>query len=233
MFQSTVRRFLADGVVGESAYDGPRRAAPFIIRSEDPENNVIGRAFTVVSEGVAQAGGEGVFAGLLANPKVYSTSGTAAGGALAATYTLANEKIGEFVTMDIFNVELDGPANIGDLVQYDIETGELSSISAGASVTGSIATTTLTVTELLSGKLAVGMELSGTGVTAGTTITALGTGTGGAGTYTVSASQTVAATTITGVTNGEPTAGNKLVPNCKVDRKEVTEAGLAIVTLTN
>lgn len=66
----------------------------------------------------------------------------------------------------------------------------------GAIVTGSISTTTLTVSAVTSGALAVGQEIRGTGVTAGTTITALGTGTGGAGTYTVSASQTVSSTTI-------------------------------------
>lgn len=65
-----------------------------------------------------------------------------------------------------------------------------------ASVTGSISGTTLTVTAVGSGILEVGQLLTGTGVTAGTTITALGTGTGGTGTYTVSASQTVASTTI-------------------------------------
>lgn len=69
--------------------------------------------------------------------------------------------------------------------------------TANGSVTGSIATTTLTVTAVGSGTLAVGTYISGTGVTAGTYITALGTGTGGTGTYTVSASQTVASTTIT------------------------------------
>lgn len=68
---------------------------------------------------------------------------------------------------------------------------------AGAVVTGSIATTTLTVTAVTSGTLYVGQTISGSGVTVGTKITALGTGTGGAGTYTVSASQTVASTSIT------------------------------------
>jgi hypothetical protein len=67
----------------------------------------------------------------------------------------------------------------------------------GAVVTGSIATTVLTVTAVSSGVLSVGQTISGSGVTAGTTITALGTGTGGTGTYTVSASQTASSTTIT------------------------------------
>lgn len=74
--------------------------------------------------------------------------------------------------------------------------------SISAVVTGSIATTTLTVTAVTSGTLAIGSLLTGTGVTAGTYITALGTGTGGTGTYTVSASQTVASTTITATATG-------------------------------
>ena len=76
-------------------------------------------------------------------------------------------------------------------------TGNPASISSlAATVTGSIAAATLTVTAVANGSLAVGQVLSGTGVSTGTTITALGTGTGGTGTYTVSPSQTVASTTI-------------------------------------
>jgi len=76
---------------------------------------------------------------------------------------------------------------------------------AAAVVTGSISTTTLTVSAVTSGQLGVGSEISGTGITAGTYITALGTGLGGTGTYTVSASQTVSSTTITAV-YGQPLA---------------------------
>jgi len=64
--------------------------------------------------------------------------------------------------------------------------------------TGSISGTTLTVTAMTSGAVNIGSVLSGTGVTAGTTVTALITGTGGVGTYTVSASQSVGSRTITG-----------------------------------
>jgi hypothetical protein len=69
--------------------------------------------------------------------------------------------------------------------------------TAAAVVTGSISGTTLTVTAVSSGTLAVGAYITGTGITNGTNITVLGTGTGGTGTYTVSASQTVSSTTIT------------------------------------
>lgn len=71
-------------------------------------------------------------------------------------------------------------------------------LDSGVSTASSISGTTLTVGGTITGTYAVGHILSGTGVTANTTITALGTGTGGAGTYTVSTSQTVASTTITG-----------------------------------
>ena len=68
--------------------------------------------------------------------------------------------------------------------------------TATCSFTGVISTTTLTASAV-TGTIAVGQLITGTGVTAGTTIVALGTGTGGAGTYIVSASQTVGSTTIT------------------------------------
>jgi hypothetical protein len=75
-------------------------------------------------------------------------------------------------------------------------------VTTGAVFTGAIASagTSLNVTAVTSGVIQVGMLLTGTGVTAGTTITALGTGTGGTGTYTVSVGQTVASTTMTGQT---------------------------------
>ena len=70
-----------------------------------------------------------------------------------------------------------------------------------AVMTGSISGTTLTITSVLSGEpLVVGQFVGGTGgggVTAGTYITAFGTGTGGIGTYTVNTSQTVTSTTLT------------------------------------
>lgn len=66
-----------------------------------------------------------------------------------------------------------------------------------AVLTASIASTTMTVTAWAGPSLAVGMVLVGANVTAGTTITAFGTGTGGLGTYTVSTSQTAASATVT------------------------------------
>ena len=95
-----------------------------------------------------------------------------------------------------------GGAAIGQKVFANYADGSCVAGTAGsppqaASVTASIAATTMTVTAVGSGTLGVGDVLSGANVTAGTVITALGTGTGGAGTYTVSISQTAASATVT------------------------------------
>ena len=60
-----------------------------------------------------------------------------------------------------------------------------------ASFTGSISGTTLTVSAVASGFLYVGAIITGTSITADTYITALGSGSGGVGTYTVNNSQTI------------------------------------------
>jgi hypothetical protein len=65
-----------------------------------------------------------------------------------------------------------------------------------AQFTGSISTTTLTVTAMARGTIHVGDVLIGAGVTANTKVSALGSGTGGIGTYTIDTSQSVASETI-------------------------------------
>ena len=75
--------------------------------------------------------------------------------------------------------------------------GAWGGITGSASFTGSFSGTTLTVSAVASGTLAVGQLIVGTGVAASppgsnaTYITALGTGSGGVGTYTVGVSQTL------------------------------------------
>jgi hypothetical protein len=54
--------------------------------------------------------------------------------------------------------------------------------------------TVMTVSAVASGAILETMLISGTGITAGTTVTAFGTGTGGTGTYTVSVGQEIAST---------------------------------------
>jgi hypothetical protein len=77
-----------------------------------------------------------------------------------------------------------------------IASSQMYTSSAGAVVTASMATTTMTVTAVTSGVLYVGQTIQGAGITAQTIITALGTGSGGTGTYTINNSQTVASETM-------------------------------------
>ena len=80
--------------------------------------------------------------------------------------------------------------------------------------TGSIgpSSTTMTINTSASGQLQVGSVITGTGVTSGTYITAFVTGSGGAGTYTVNTSQTVASTALSGnsINSTAITAGGRI-----------------------
>lgn len=95
-------------------------------------------------------------------------------------------------------------ATVGQKIFASLADGTILADTAGASVgaasvTGSIAATTLTVSAVGSGTLVPGMEIAGANVEAGTYITAQLTGTpGGVGTYSVNQSQTAASGTITG-----------------------------------
>ncbi len=92
-----------------------------------------------------------------------------------------------------------GSGGVGTYTVSDSQTVASTAINSTASpaiVTGSISGTTLTVSAVTSGTLKIGQTIEGTGVTDGTIITAFVSGSGGAGTYTVSASQTVSSTTI-------------------------------------
>jgi hypothetical protein len=73
-----------------------------------------------------------------------------------------------------------------------IASEAMNSATVGAVVTATISGTTMTVSAVTSGTLHVGQTVQGVGVTLGTIITAFGTGTGGAGTYTLSDASTVA-----------------------------------------
>ena len=101
--------------------------------------------------------------------------------------------------------------------------GTWGGITSSVSFTGSFSGTTLTVSAVASGTLAVGQLIVGTGVVASppgsnaTYITALGTGSGGVGTYTVSVSQTLSSRALTAYSGtgwGSPassiTSGQKL-----------------------
>jgi len=92
--------------------------------------------------------------------------------------------------------------------------------------TGSIAGVTLTVTAMAAGSapLAIGQTLFNNGVAANTTITGLGTGTGGVGTYVVNNSQSVAS----GAMTAAASAG---VANLAIAFNQTTETPTANISL--
>lgn len=102
----------------------------------------------------------------------------------------------------------------------------LGSMNDSTDFTGSIAGTTLTVTAITGTPLAVGQYLMGPNILDGTKITALGSGSGGTGTYTVSYSQMVASQTIYMV---EPDL-NKI--EFDIDQVPVTSENAVIVALS-
>lgn len=137
------------------------------------------------------------------NPTIAFTGGT---GATAIAYaadnsiSLTSQSAVEVVCRVV------GRSALADYIAWSIDFGasqELPGASTAAILpaavfTSSIGATTLTVTVASTGTIRRGAVLSGAGVTAGTTIVAQLTGDpGGAGTYTVSASQTVGSETMT------------------------------------
>jgi len=119
---------------------------------------------------------------------------------LSGTIAVGQALFGNNITQNTVITALGtGTGGVGTYTVSNSQTTASTSInttSAPAIVTGAISGTTLTVSAVTSGALQIGQTIEGTGVTNGTIITAFGTGSGGVGTYTVSASQTVTSTTI-------------------------------------
>lgn len=131
-FQSIVRNDVASGVIGDIAFLGPLRSKPYVLNSANAANNVIGRVFTETgTEGEAQAGGAGAFAGILINSKSYASPGTASG-TLAPTLTLPNGAVGELMTMGEVFISLTENAASGTVLSYNTTTGVIVAGAPGA-----------------------------------------------------------------------------------------------------
>lgn len=131
-FQSTVAGQQGFGVVGDIYDNGAIRAQAWTLRSDDASHNVFGRAFTVLSEGVAEAGKDGaqVFAGILVNPKEHALVG-----GLSPSLTLPNETVATLLSEGSCVVSLGATANIGDLVIYENANGVIKTLAQGAALT--------------------------------------------------------------------------------------------------
>lgn len=99
-----------------------------------------------------------------------------------------------------------------------------SSMTSSANITASITGTTLDVTAVSAGTIAVGQRVFGPGVEPNTFITALGTGTGNTGTYTVDNTQTVASGSLF---TGKP--GDNVIRFTDTDTSSATGQPMGII----
>ena len=134
-----------------------------------------------------------------------STSGTTLTVTAITNGTIAAGQVlfGVFVAQETVITALGtGTGGVGTYtinISQTVASEQMNSATVGAVVTASMSGTTLTVSAVTSGTLFIGQTIQGAGVTAQTIITALGTGTGGVGTYTINNSQTVASRTMYGL----------------------------------
>jgi hypothetical protein len=138
--------------------------------------------------------------------KVQSPTGTTGGAGYvsAPTVAISNAGGGSTVSSGVTAALTSGSVSsvtcggsgAGSCANATYQQAPLITFSGGgsASFTGTISGTTLTVSAVASGTIAVGQQLSGNGLTPNTIITALGTGAGGTGTYTITPSQTATGT---------------------------------------
>lgn len=160
------------------------------------------------------ADGKASFAATGATPSTASVTGSIAAGAGSVTGSIAGNVLTVTAVLSgslVAGAALSGTGG-GGVASGTKIVSQLSGTTGGVgtyalniaeqtvtSTTIAAAFGLLTVTAVGSGALGVGNVLSGTGgggVTSGTAITQLGTGTGGTGTYYVDTSQTVSSTTI-------------------------------------
>lgn len=134
-FQSTVSLSMASGVIGELYTKGPQIARSMQLQSVSAANNVFGRGFSYLSQGVVRAGnaGSAVFAGILVNPKNQMLIGDG-NNPLNPSFVLPNYVNADFLTEGSIFVSLTVSAAIGDLVCYNNTTGILQTISPGANL---------------------------------------------------------------------------------------------------
>jgi len=128
---------------------------------------------------------------VLLNPNTAFT-GTSTFEYIVATYDISGRTLNASGSMTIGSMLYGSGTG-----QFKIPVGTTAQRAGAFNGTGSITGTTLSISTVSTGSLYVGATITGTGVTSGTRVTAFLTGTGGAGTYTVTPSQTVSPTVIT------------------------------------
>jgi hypothetical protein len=132
-FQNNVQILPGFGVQGEVFQTSPQVILSYILES-GAEPNVIGAtAYTITSQGIAQAGSGGTlgFAGILVSPKEYALFGSG----LTPSLTLANETQAELLSVGIIIVAVPAACAIGDYLLYNDTTGALATMPPGDTAT--------------------------------------------------------------------------------------------------
>jgi len=120
-------------------------------------------------------------------------------GTIAANQSLSGVGVTSETVITALGTGTGGVGTYTVNLSQTLASGSLNSSTVGAKFTAAITGTTMTVSAVTSGTIYLGQTVQGTGVTAGTIVSAFVSGTGGIGTYTVSASQTVASVTMYGL----------------------------------
>lgn len=187
------------------------RGGDFWIKNEGTTQAVPGQfAYAAFANGAANFAAAG-------SPGTASVTGTIAAVSLTVTGYISNNILtvtGSGASPLVAGAVLSGTSGLGNVATGTQIVSQLSgSIGAvgtyavsipeqtvGAAGSGAIITATygiLSAVSALTGTIGVGGSVGGTGVVAGTTVTQLGTGTGGIGTYYVNATQTQSSTAYT------------------------------------
>lgn len=133
--QSTIGAAIGSGVIGERANSGPFKALPFIInnttnQASPPGPNIVGKAASQVSEGIAQLGqNAGInqpYLGITCDPKCLTSYGNN-GNPFDMSGGVANGTPMAICQMGSLYVLTTGPANskTGDKIYYDVTIGAL------------------------------------------------------------------------------------------------------------
>jgi len=118
---------------------------------------------------------------------------TFASGTLTATQGTCSANTWVPVPATCYFAQFNRP-NLTDLPACTVRQGRTAIVNR-SQFTAQIAGTVLTISAVASGQVLIGDSISGPGVTPGTTISSLGTGTGGTGTYNISVPSTVSTDT--------------------------------------
>lgn len=133
-FPSSVISDLVSGIPGEIAFDAPYTGITAILDTTTEADNIFGRAFTYKTESVesVQAGGTGLFAGLMVNPKAHAINTLS-----ATTDSVSNGRVSEFaVEGEVYVLLSVGTSvTIGDPVFFVNADGTLGAGTAGAGQT--------------------------------------------------------------------------------------------------